>query len=83
MKNTLATTEAYLAARYGALTPGQRIEMACGMWATAVGMARAGLGDAAAGLSESEQRVMLLERLYGGDLSPAVMSALIARIRTT
>jgi len=47
------------------------------------GMARAGLGDAAAGLSEPEQRVMLLERLYGGDLSPLVMSALIARIRTT
>ena len=82
MSDTLATTEAYLAARYSELTPGQRIEMACGMWATAVGMARAGLGDAADGLSESEQRVMLVERLYGGDLAPEVMAALIARIRT-
>ncbi|MDP3717771.1 MAG: hypothetical protein Q8T13_08430 [Acidobacteriota bacterium] len=81
MSDTLPTTEAYLAARYQALTPGQRIEMACGMWATAVGMARAGLGDAAAGLSETEQRVMLLERLYAGDLAPAVMSQLIAKIR--
>lgn len=82
MSDTLATTEAYLAARYGELTPGQRIEMACGMWATAVSMARAGLGDAAAGLSKAEQRVMLLERLHGGDLEPAAMAALIARIRT-
>lgn len=81
MSDTLPTTEVYLAARYRELTPGQRIEMACGMWATAVGMARAGLGDAAAGLSETEQRVMLLERLYAGDLAPDVMSQLIARIR--
>lgn len=81
MNDTSATTEAYLAARYGELTPGQRIEMACGMWATAVRMARAGLGDAAAGLSEPEQRVMLLERLHDGELAPEVMSALIARIR--
>lgn len=80
MSDTSATTEAYLSARYRELAPGQRIEMACGMWATAVSMARAGLGDAAAGLSEPEQRVMLLERLHG-DLAPEVMSALIARIR--
>lgn len=83
MSDTLATTEAYLAARYGELTPGQRIEMACAMWATAVSMARAGLVDSAAGLSTSEQRVMLLERLHGGDLAPAMMSALTARIRAT
>ncbi|MDP2321236.1 MAG: hypothetical protein Q8O42_18080 [Acidobacteriota bacterium] len=81
MSDSLPTTEAYLAARYKDLTPGQRIEMACGMWATAVSMARAGLGEAAAGLSETEQRVMLLERLYAGDLAPAVISQLIARIR--
>lgn len=81
MSDTSATTEAYLAARYSELTPGQRIEMACGMWATAVSMARAGLGDAAAGLSETEQRVMLLERLYAGDLAADVMSKLIARLR--
>ncbi len=81
MSDTSAATEAYLAARYRDLSPGQRIEMACGMWATAVSLARAGIGAAAAGLSESEQRVMLLERLYGGDLAPALMAALIARIR--
>lgn len=81
MSDTLATTEAYLTARYRELSPGQRIEMACGMWTTAVTMARAGIGDAAAGLSESEQRVMLVKRLYAGDLAPAVMSALIARLR--
>lgn len=46
-----------------------QIEMACGMWTTAVTMARAGFGDAAAGLSESERRVMLVERLYAGDLA--------------
>jgi len=78
MSDTLAATEAYLAARYDELTPGQRIEMACGMWAAAVSMARAGLGDAAAGLTESEQRVTLLERIHGGDLEPTVMAALIA-----
>jgi hypothetical protein len=81
MSDTSAATEAYLTARYRELSPGQRIEMACGMWTTAVAMARAGIGAAAAGLSESEQRVMLVERLYAGDLAPAVMSALIARLR--
>lgn len=81
MIDTLSATEAYLASRYGKLTPGRRIEMACGMWATAVSMARAGLGDEVAGLSESEQRIRLLERLHGGDLAPTVMAALIARIR--
>ena len=81
MTDTSAATDAYLAARYDKLSPGQRIEMACGMWATAVTMARAGIGDAAAGLSESEQRVLLLERLDADDLDPAVMPALIARLR--
>ena len=81
MSDTSATTEAYLAARYRELSPGQRIEMACGMWATAVAMARAGMGDAASGLSESDQRVLLVERLYAGDLAPSVMTALIARLR--
>lgn len=73
--------EAYLATRYGKLSPVQRIEMACGMWTTAVTMARAGSGNAAAWLGESEQRVLLLERLDADDLDPAVMSALIARLR--
>jgi hypothetical protein len=81
MSDTSAATEAYLAARYDQLSPGQRIEMACAMWETAVTMARAGIGDAAAGRSAAEQRVLLAKRLYEGDLAPAVMAALIARLR--
>jgi hypothetical protein len=81
MSDTSPATEAYLTARYGELSPGQRIEMACGMWTAAVTMVRAGLGETVAGLSEAEQRVMLVERLYSGDLTPAVMAALVARLR--
>ena len=81
MNDTSASTETYLESRYRERTPGQRIEMACGMWTAAVTMARAGIRAAAPGLREPEQRVMLLERLYGGDLAPAVMTALVARMR--
>lgn len=73
MSDTLAKTEAFLEERYRQLTPGQRIEMACGMWTTAVALARAGICASEPGLTEAEIRVRLVRRLHAQDAgSPAV-----------
>ncbi len=76
MNDTSAGTDAYLEERYRQLTPGQRIEMACGMWTAAVGLARAGICAAEPGLTETEIRARLVRRLYGHDLEPAVIERL-------
>lgn len=81
MSDTLTETDAYLDARYRERSPGERIEMTCGMFQTAVQMARAGICAAEAGLSESEVRVRLLARLHGDDLSPAMLEKIASRIR--
>lgn len=83
MSDTLASTELYLDERYRRLTPGQRIEMACGMFSTAVQLARAGVCAAEPGLGESEIRVRLLERLYSEDLPGESIAAISARIRAS
>ena len=81
MSDTLAATEAYLDERYRTVTPGQRIEMACGMFTTAVQLARAGICAAEPELPESEIRVRLLTRLYARDLPAEVLAHLSDRLR--
>lgn len=82
MSDTLAATEAYLAERYRNLTPGQRIEMACGMFTAALHLARAGILAAEPRLKEAEIRGRLLQRLYAEDLPSADLAAVSARIRS-
>lgn len=81
MSDTLPHAEAYLEARYRERTPGQRIAMACGMYATAVALARAGIVAAEPSLAESEVRLRVFERMYRDDLPPHVIAAVAARVR--
>jgi hypothetical protein len=78
MSDTLGHAEAYLEEGYSRLTPGRRIEMACGMWTTAVELARAGIRRAEPGLTEAEIRVRLVRRLYAQDLGSPAVETLIA-----
>lgn len=78
MSDTLGHAEAYLDERYRRLTPGRRIEMACGMWATAVELARAGIRRAEPGLTEAETRLRLVRQLYAQDLGSLGVETLIA-----
>jgi len=78
MSDTLGNAEAYLEERYRRLTPGRRIEMACGMWTTAVELARAGIRRAEPGLTEAEIRVRLVRQLYAQDLGSLGVETLIA-----
>lgn len=81
MSDTLARTEAHLETRYRERSAGQRIEMACGMFAAAVAIARAGICAAEPGLPESEIRVRLLARLYAGELPPELLAHISDRLR--
>lgn len=82
MSDTLPETEAYLAKRYRQLTPGRRIEMACGMWTAAVEMARAGIRATNPTIAAGEERVRLLERLHGRELPQEFLEGIAARIRS-
>lgn len=80
MSDTLPATERYLDDRYRRLTPGQRVEMACGMFSAAVELARAGILAAEPQLGRREIRVRLLRGLYADDLPRNVLDALSARL---
>ena len=81
MSDTLTEADACLDARYRERSPGERIEMALGMFQAALHMARAGVCAAEAGLSEPEVRVRLLARLHGDDLPPAMREERATRTR--
>jgi hypothetical protein len=81
MNDTSPEVETYLAGRFAALLPGERVAMACGMFSTAMRVARAGILAAEPGLDEPAIRLRLLQRFYGDELSQVVMMAVASRCR--
>lgn len=81
MSDTAPDVETYLAARFAALSPGQRVAMACGMFSTAMRVARAGILAAEPDLDEAAVRLRLLQRFYGDELSRDAMVAVATRDR--
>lgn len=80
MSDTAPDVEAYLARRFAALSPGERMR-----WRAACshrdGVARAGIRAAEPDLDEPAIRLRLLQRSYGDELSPGVMVAVASRCR--
>lgn len=81
MSDTAPDVEAYLARRFAALSPGERVAMACGMFTTAMRVARAGILAAEPDLDEPAIRLRLLQRFYGDELAQDVMVEVAGRCR--
>lgn len=71
MSDTSSEAARILAERYRELTPATRVRMAASMFKVATALARAGLRLHNPDAPEAELRLMLLRRLYDGDLSEA------------
>jgi hypothetical protein len=59
----------------------QRIAMACSMFDAARAMVLAGIQAAEPMLSAAQQRIRLVERTYGGDLTPAQLARILNCLR--
>lgn len=62
-------------------SPARRIEMACEMFGSAKALALAGLRLHSTGPSDSDVRIALFVRFYGGDLSPENRARAEAHLR--
>ena len=74
MNDTNPETEAFLAARYAAMTGSERALMALQMFETAQQIVLSSLDPA---LSESERRRELCRRFYGDELAQSAFPALV------
>jgi len=61
--------------------PARRIEMACAMFASAKALALAGEYSLRGELDSLDQRMVLLARFYGDDLSDEALSRIEAHLR--
>lgn len=75
MHDTATAVEAQLRALLRARTPGERVRMATAMFSSAKRLVLAGLRYENARRDPAAERLALLERLHGDDLSPAVHAA--------
>lgn len=81
MNETIDDAEQWWRARVAERSEGERVQMACGMFSTAVRLAEAGILAESPGLEPGEVRVRLLRRLYGADLSEATLARIEAWLR--
>ncbi len=81
MNDTSPWAEARLAELYARRTPGERIAMACEMFALARQMMIAGIRAEHPAISPLELRLMVLERTYAGDFRPDQWAQISARLR--
>ena len=81
MSDTTPAVAAEYRRRLMALTPGQRVAMACDMFDTAKALARAGILKNGP-LPEAELRVRLFLRFYGNDFSTAECARIVEHLRT-
>ena len=76
MSDTPSDVTQLLDQRYRERTAADRVRMAASMFGTAVALARAGIQSQHTGATEGEIRVLLLRRLYAGQLGEAMLSEL-------
>lgn len=81
MSDTDSGVASFLRTALAQRTEGERLQMACGMFGTAVRLARAGILAESPGLTEVEVRVRVLRRLYASDLGEVALAAIEHRIR--
>lgn len=81
MMDTPPEVQTLVRNRYLAMTPSERLQIACGMFETAKALAVAGIRAAQPDLDEIGVRIALFDRLYGREVSPDDHAAIIARIR--
>jgi hypothetical protein len=81
VNDTPDAIEARVAALFAARSGGERVRMACEMFATARALMVAEIRQREPDLSDAELRVRIFERTYGGDLDPSIRARIIARLR--
>ena len=80
MNDTRPAAAAVLAQLYRATTPEVRLRMATAMFGEAKQLMLAGIRTEWPGLSECDERVKLLERLYGDELTATVRAEIAAGV---
>ncbi len=68
--------------RYRALSPTERVVMACAMFDSAKALATAGIHASHPGISAVELRVALFDRFYGREVAPDDRVTIVERIRS-
>ncbi|MDZ4800449.1 MAG: hypothetical protein SGI92_20010 [Bryobacteraceae bacterium] len=69
-------------ARYMALSPSDRVVMACAMFDSAKSLASAGIQADYPGISEVDLRIALFDRFYGRDVTADDRATIVERIRS-
>ncbi len=69
-------------ARYMALSPSERVVMACAMFDSAKLLAAAGIRADRPGISEVDLRIALFDRFYGRDVTAEDRATIVERIRS-
>ena len=64
-----------------ALSPGERVAMACGMFSEAMALVRAGIISEHGGREPADLRRRIFLRFYGSDFEPAELGKILKHLR--
>lgn len=81
MTDTPAAAEARYRELLGRRTGEERLRMACDMFDAARALVRASLTSNNQNLTPAELRALVFQRIYTGDLDPAVLRRVVERLR--